>query len=181
MPEGPRSFPSRPSLRYLKVEAKRRLAAGEFPTLNDAQAAIAREHGLPSWTALKQLIYDQPQQQSHALSQLRWVIARFRDAGAQAWTAPSDHELRQHFDDRFLTETPPGELIAAITSVAAHLGDEPIVMGQSALQAVPTGRRSTDTRVAAPPPARIFGDVPDGMAGIADEGFAELGLAGLVL
>src|SRR6266540_6863851 len=207
MPEGPRSFPSRPSLRYLKVEAKRRLAAGEFPTLNDAQAAIAREHGLPSWTALKQLIYDQPQQQSHALSQLRWVIARFRDAGAQAWSAPSDHELRQHVDDRVLTETPPGELIAAITSVAAHLGDEPIVMGQSplqarvqiaglevfasveadpphrliALQAVPTGRRSTDTRVAAPPPARIFGDVPDGMAGIADEGFAELGLAGLVL
>jgi CubicO group peptidase (beta-lactamase class C family) len=207
MPEGPRSFPSRPSLRYLKLEAKRRLAAGEFPTLNDAQAAIAREHGLPSWTALKQLVYDQPQQESHALSQLRWVIARFRDAGAQAWSAPSHHELRQHFDDRFLTETPPGELIAAITSVAAHLGEEPIVIGQSprqarvqvaglevfasveadpphrltALQAVPIGRRSTDTRVAAPPPARILGDAPDGMAGIADEGFAELGLAGLVL
>jgi hypothetical protein len=43
-----RALPARPSLRHLKLEAKRRLAAGEFATLNDAQAAIAREHGLPS-------------------------------------------------------------------------------------------------------------------------------------
>jgi len=32
------------------------LAAGEFAALHDAQAAIAWEHGLPNWTALKQLI-----------------------------------------------------------------------------------------------------------------------------
>src|SRR6266536_3772221 len=82
MSGGLRSLPSRPSLRYLKLEAKRRLAAGEFAALHDAQVAIAWEHGLPSWTALKQLICGQPQQECHALPQLRWVIARFMDAGA---------------------------------------------------------------------------------------------------
>jgi CubicO group peptidase (beta-lactamase class C family) len=207
MPGGPRSLPRRPSLRYLKLEAKRRLAAGEFAALHDAQAAIAREHGLPSWTALKQLICGQAQQQSHALAQVRWVIARFRDAGEPAWAAPDDHELRQHFDDHLLTEVPAGELIAAITSVAAGLREEPIVIGQAplsarvriaglevfasveadpphrltGLQGYPLGGRITDTRVAAPPPARTLGEVPAEMAGVADGAFAELGLAALVL
>ncbi len=207
MPAGPRSLPSRPSLRYLKLEAKRRLAAGEFAALHDAQAAIAWEHGLPNWTALKQLICAQPQQEGHALAQVRWVIARFRDAGQPAWAAPDDDELRQHFDDQLLTAVPAGELIAAITSVAADLREEPIVVGQAplsarvriaglevfasveadpphrltGLQAFPTGRRITDTRVAAPPPARTLGEVPAEMAGVADGAFAELGLAALVL
>jgi CubicO group peptidase (beta-lactamase class C family) len=207
MPGGSRPLPSRPSLRYLKLEAKRRLAAGEFAALHDAQAAIAWEHGLPSWTALKQLICGQPQQESHALAQVRWVIARFRDAGEPSWVAPGDNELRQHFDDQFLSEVPAGELIAAITSVAADLREEPIVIGQvplsahiqlaglevfasvdadpphrlTGLYASPTGRRITDTRVAAPPPARTLGDVPAEMAGVADGAFAELGLAALVL
>src|SRR6266571_1901391 len=192
MPGGPRALPRRPSLRYLKLEAKRRLAAGEFAALHDAQAAIAWEHGLPSWTALKQLICGQPQQESHALPQLRWVIARFRDAGEPAWIAPDDHELRQHFDDQFLSEVPAGELIAAITSAAADLREEPIVIGQAplsahlqigglevfasveadpphrltGLQAPPTRRPITDTRVAAPPPARTLGDGPAEMAGV---------------
>jgi CubicO group peptidase (beta-lactamase class C family) len=205
MPDGTRSLPSRPSLRYLKLEAKRRLAAGEFPTLHDAQVAIALEHGLPSWAALKQVICGQPGQESHALPQLRWVIARFREAGTPAWSAPGDEELRQHFHDRFLAEIPAGELVAAITGAAADLREEPILIGQSplearvqiggleifaaaeadpphrltGLQALP--RRVTDSRVAAPPPARILGDVPAEMAAIADEAFAELGLAGLVL
>jgi CubicO group peptidase (beta-lactamase class C family) len=207
MPSGRRSLPGRPSLRYLKLEAKRRLAAGEFAALHDAQAAIAGEHGLPSWTALRQLICDPPQQESHALAHLRWVIARFRDAGEPAWTAPGDEELRQHFDNRFLSEVPAGQLIAAITSVAADLREEPIVIGQAplsahvqlgglevfaaaeadpphrliGLQAPATGRPITDPRVAAPPPARTLGDVPTAMAGLADDAFAELGLAGLVL
>jgi CubicO group peptidase (beta-lactamase class C family) len=207
MPDGPRPLPSRPSLRYLKLEAKRRLAAGEFAALHDAQAAIAWEHGLPSWTALKQLIGGQPQQESYALPQLRWVIARFRDAGEPGWTAPDDDELRQHFDDQFLSEVPAGQLIAAITSAAADLREEPIVIGQAplsahvqigglevfaaaeadpphrltGLQAPATGRPITDPRVAAPPPARTLGDVPAEMAGIADGALAELGLAALVL
>jgi len=45
MPGGSRALPDRPNLRYLRLEAKRRLAAGEFATLHDAQTAIAREHG----------------------------------------------------------------------------------------------------------------------------------------
>ena len=91
MPAGARSLPGRPSLRYLKLEAKRRLAAGEFAALHDAQTAIAWEHGLPSWTALKQLISGQAEHQSHALAQVRWVIARFRDAGEAGWAAPGEH------------------------------------------------------------------------------------------
>jgi hypothetical protein len=43
-----RDLPDRPSLRHLKLEAKRRLSAGEFTTLHDAQLAIAREHGMSS-------------------------------------------------------------------------------------------------------------------------------------
>jgi CubicO group peptidase (beta-lactamase class C family) len=207
MPAGARSLPGRPSLRYLKLEAKRRLAAGEFAALHDAQTAIAWEHGLPSWTALKQLISGQAEHQSHALAQVRWVIARFRDAGEAGWAAPGEHELRQHFDDQFLTQVPAAGLIAAITGVAPDLREEPTVIGQSplaahvqlaglevfaaveadaphrltGLQAFPTGRRITDTRVAAPPPARALGDVPAEMAGVADGAFAELGLAALVL
>ena len=207
MPGGPRALPRRPSLRYLKLEAKRRLAAGEFAALHDAQAAIAWEHGLPSWTALKQLICGQPQQESHALPQLRWVIARFRDAGDPAWAAPDDDELRQHFDGQLLSAVPAGELIAAITGVAAALREEPVVIGQAplsarvqlaglevfasveadpphrltGLQGYPLGGRITDTRVTAPPPARTLGDVPAEMAEVADGAFAELGLAALVL
>jgi CubicO group peptidase (beta-lactamase class C family) len=205
MPGGQRQLPYRPSLRYLKLEAKRRLAAGEFSSLHDAQAGIAREHGLPNWAALKRLC-GQPPQESYALWQLRWVIARFRDAGAPGWMTPGDQELRQHFSHRFLAENPAGELVAVIASVAADLRQELVVIGQAPLsarvqiaslkvfasvegdpphrltelQAVPVGRPITDTRVAAPP-TRTRGDVPAEMAGIADEAFAELGLAALVL
>src|ERR1700677_3497051 len=66
MSGGSRSLPSRPSLRYLRLEAKRRLAAGELPALHDAYTAIAREHGLPSWTALKQQICTQAAQAEQA-------------------------------------------------------------------------------------------------------------------
>jgi len=203
----PRPLPVRPSLRYLKLEAKRRLAAGEFSSLHDAQVAIAWEHGLPSWAALKQLISGQVQQESHALPQLRWVISRFSGAGQPSWAPPTDDELRQHFDDRFLAQIPAGELIAAITGVAGELREEPVVLGQSqlearvqiaglevfasagaepphrltGLQAFPAGGRITDPRVAAPPPARTVGDVPAEMTAVADGAFAELGLPGLVL
>ena len=169
MPGGPRALPRRPSLRYLKLEAKR--------------------------------------QESHALPQLRWVIARFRDAGDPAWAAPDDDELRQHFDGQLLSAVPAGELIAAITGVATALREEPVVIGQAplsarvqlaglevfasveadpphrltGLQGYPLGGRITDTRVTAPPPARTLGDVPAEMAEVADGAFAELGLAALVL
>jgi hypothetical protein len=63
MPHPSRSLPGQPNLRFLKLEAKRRLAAAEFSTLHDAQLAIAREHGQPSWTALRQLINSRFEQQ----------------------------------------------------------------------------------------------------------------------
>jgi ankyrin repeat protein len=49
----PRSLPPSPDLRHLREEAKRRRKAGEFPSLADAQLAIAREHGFRSWPRLK--------------------------------------------------------------------------------------------------------------------------------
>ena len=75
MPGGSRSLPGHPSLRHLKLEAKRRLAAGEFLTLHDAQVAIAREHGLPTWAALKQRVSDIPD--SHDATAA--VTTRIRD------------------------------------------------------------------------------------------------------
>ena len=85
-PANSRSLPGRPNLRHLKLEAKRRVAAGEFPALHEAQVAIAREHGLPSWAALKRQISEN--QDSHALDQLRWVISRFAGSDEPGWTAP---------------------------------------------------------------------------------------------
>jgi CubicO group peptidase (beta-lactamase class C family) len=207
MPDASRSLPGRPSLRYLKLEAKRRLAAGEFPALHDAQAAIAREHGQPSWAALKQLIRGQPEQESHALAQLRWVIARFRDAGEPSWTPPGDDEMRQHVGGPVLAETPASELVATIVQTAPLLRQELVVMAQAPLsasvqigdlrvdatvetepphrltelRAIPLTKRITDARVTSSPRAHSLGEVPAVMAGIADEAFAELGLAGLVL
>jgi hypothetical protein len=70
------------------VEAKRRLSAGEFATLHEAQLAIAREHGLPSWTALKEYISAGPGQASPVLAQARWVITRFAAAGTPAGRCP---------------------------------------------------------------------------------------------
>ena len=49
----PRFLPSRPDLRHLRDEAKRRRKAGEFPSLALAQLAVAREHGFRSWPRLK--------------------------------------------------------------------------------------------------------------------------------
>ena len=127
--------PLRPSLRFLKLEAKRRLAAGEFPTLHDAQAAIAREHGLPSWAALKQACALRPEPESHALDQLRWVVSRFSAADAPGWTAPDEDELRQHFDDRFLAVIPPGTLVEQTSKMAADLRTELVVISQGPLEA----------------------------------------------
>ena len=83
MSDHPRSLPGRPSLRYLKIEAKRRLRAGEFATLDEAQLAVAREHGQPSWAALKRLVESRNTAERHASRQQRWIAARFADAGGK--------------------------------------------------------------------------------------------------
>jgi CubicO group peptidase (beta-lactamase class C family) len=202
-----RPLPGRPSLRYLKLEAKRRLAAGEFPALHDAQLAIAWEYGQPSWTALKQHVIELPTAECLVLPQLGWVITRFRGADQPGWAAPGPDEMRQHFAPEVLAARPGPELIAAIASAAPMLREELTIVAQTPLTAqlriggldvfasaaadpphrltgllaVPLGRQITDPRVAAPAPARTAGDGPAGLGEIAEEGFAELGLPGLAL
>src|SRR5215472_9129173 len=208
MSGGSRALPARPSLRHLKLEAKRRLAAGEFATLNDAQAAIAREHGLPSWAGLKQACAgDGP-----ALAHLRWIVERFSGADGPGWTPPGEDEFREHFDDRFLAAIPAGGLAEAIAGMAADLRAELVVIGQAPLEVqvqlagqryvavadpVPPhrliglrgfvlGERITDPRLKPPRPSRTLGQPPAGallarMGEIAARACAELGLPALLL
>ncbi|HEY6297755.1 MAG TPA: serine hydrolase domain-containing protein, partial [Streptosporangiaceae bacterium] len=51
----------------------------------------------------------------------------------------------------------------------------------SALRALPLGRRVRDPRVTAPAPTRTLGEVPEGIEAVAEEAFAESGLAALLL
>jgi CubicO group peptidase (beta-lactamase class C family) len=202
----PRSLPDQPSLRYLKLEAKRRLAAGEFGTLHDAQLAIAREHGLPSWNALRQAIETGASQPSPALEQVSWLVSRFNGADYDGWAAPGDSELREHFTDRFLSMVTPERLVRALVGRAAELRDEPnVALAEplrvrvriggmqveaaaeaeapyrlSGLRVYPVGGAVTDSRVTAPA-TRTWGEPPAGVTGVAEEAFAELGLVGLAL
>lgn len=206
MSDRSREFPDRPNLRFLKVEAKRRLSAGEFPTLHEAQLAIAREHGLPSWTALKEFIDTARPPAWHALTQVRWLLSRFHDAGAEGWTAPADDELRAHVTERYLALVPPDTLSGTLGRVAGRLREDLVVTRETpsgvraqvadlrieaaveaeppyrltGLRMYPVGERVSDPRVAAPP-VRSSGTVPEPVARIAAESFAELGLTGLVL
>ena len=127
--QAPRTLPDRPSLRHLKLEAKRRLAAGEFGTLHDAQTAIAREHGLSSWARLKQACTSG----SPALAHLLWVAERFSGAGRPGWTAPGEDELRQHFDDQFLAAITPATLAEQASQTG--LRGELVVISQAPLEA----------------------------------------------
>lgn len=201
-----RSLPSRPSLRHLKLEARRRLSAGEFSALHEAQLAIAREHGQPSWAGLKQFIESRSRQESHVLPHLRWVASRFREAGTPGWVAPGVRELRRHFSEEFLARTPPGKLVATITGMAADLREAYVVTAEAPLAAqvkladlqivavaeaaqshrvtrmgrFPLGSRIANARGAASA-MRSFGQVPEAASEIATEAVAELGLPGLIL
>ncbi len=206
MSDAPRSLPGQPNLRYLKLEAKRRLAAGEFGTLHDAQLAIAREHGLASWTALRRAIETGASQPSPVLDQVKWLIARFSDADYDGWAAPTDSELREHFTDRFLSMVTPDLVVRTFAGRAAELrddltialveplrirariGDMQIEAGAetkpphrlTGLRAYPVGSKVTDGRIAAPS-TRTWGEPPAGVTGVAEEAFTELGLVGLAL
>jgi len=124
-----RSLPDRPSLRYLKAEAKRRLRAGEFTTLHEAQLTIAREHGAPSWAALKRIVEDGTDpRQRHASRQLRWIAARFADADAPTWHPPTDKELREHVHEQLLEAMPPEELLPRLMKFAPRLHGDPVLV-----------------------------------------------------
>jgi CubicO group peptidase (beta-lactamase class C family) len=201
-----RALPAQPSLRHLKVEARRRVKSGEFPALYEAQLALAREHGQPSWTALKELICGQSQPESRALSQLEWIIARFLGADAPGWAAPDEQELLLHFHDDFLARVGVGKVIEIIVAMAADLREKYVVVSISPLTAhiqlagwqihafadaqppyrlkgvnrFPLGRQITDPRVAVPA-THTYGGVPAAVNRVAAEAFTELGLPGLVL
>jgi CubicO group peptidase (beta-lactamase class C family) len=202
----PRSLPAQPSLRYLKIEAKRRLSAGEFETLHDAQLSIAREHGFSSWSALRQVIQAQAGPGGYASAQLNWLIFRFSDADGADWTAPTEDELREHFTDRFLSVVTQERLVRTLAGRAEQLRDEVVFtyaepmlvraqVGGMQLEAAadpaephrlgglrvyPIGGKVTDGRIASPS-SRTQGEVPPAALQVADEAFAELGLVGLVL
>ena len=206
---GERALPGQASLRYLKVEAKRRHAAGEFATLHHAQLAVAREHGQPSWPALKKAVSDAGAadgREGHALAQLRWIAARFGGADEPGWLAPGEDELREHFAEKFLTAVPPGRLVAMITELAPALRaeltvtiDRPflahgrlagyLVMGETeprapyrltGVRARPLGERIIDLRAAAPATAAC-GTVPAAVPKLAETAAGQLGLVGLAL
>jgi ABC-2 type transport system ATP-binding protein len=200
-----RALPARPSLRHLKLEAKRRRGAGEFATLHDAQVAIAREHGLPGWGALKQACA----KESHALAHLRWLAARFSDADAPGWTPPGEDEFLEHFHDRFLAVIPAATLVEGASKMAADLRGGFTVIAATPFEAriqlaglrfvavtdaappyrlvglrgFPLGDRVTEPLVKAPPPVRTAGRPPDEtrLARLAAAACAELGVPALVL
>ena len=206
---GERALPGQASLRYLKVEAKRRRAAGEFATLQLAQLTIAREHGQPSWTALKEAIDaagTAAGREGHALTQLRWIVARFAGADEPGWLAPGEDELREHFTGTFLTTVPPVRLIATVTEIAPALRteltvtvDRPflaqgrlaghLVMAETeprppyrltGVRARRMGERISDERAAAPATA-ASGTIPPGVPELAAGATGRLGLVSLAL
>jgi CubicO group peptidase (beta-lactamase class C family) len=211
MPDQPRPLAGQPNLRYLKLEARCRLAAGEFTTLHDAQLAIAREHGQPSWTALKQLIESRLDELSHpALAQLRWVISRFSGTDTPGWAAPAESELREHLTGDLLEGYLGQDMTSKAVTRLAHRAalwreglvvtqDDPLhararasgwLLDADAEPEPPhrlAGLRMTQagsqvTDVrAAAPPVSSSGAVPVAAAETAETGFGELGLAGLVL
>ena len=204
MSDESRSFPDRPNLRYLKLEARRRLSAGEFGTLHDAQLAIAREHGLSSWAALKQHITSQPVPEGPALRQIRWVVSRFSGADQPAWSPPTNEELREHFHESVLKRIPADKLPATLRvkrfrrdlaviadrqlvaraasggmQIAATTEPEP-PHRLTGLRVFPGNEAISDARIAAPPTS-TSGEVPAAAAQVADAAFAELGLVALAL
>jgi CubicO group peptidase (beta-lactamase class C family) len=200
-----RGLPDRLSLRHSKLEAKRRLAAGEFTTLHDAQLALAREHGMSSWAALKEHIAAAEAGHGRALAQVRWVLGRFARAGAPGWAAPSRDELGEHFTERFLGFASPDEIARALAGLADRLSEDLMVtdagfLGLSAragnlrveasVEPEPPHRLDmlrfffsddvtvTDERAARPPAANV-GPVPEPMPGLIEESRAKFGLVGL--
>ncbi|MBF9069019.1 serine hydrolase domain-containing protein [Streptacidiphilus fuscans] len=210
MSESSRSLPDRPSLRFLRLEARRRLAAGEFTALWEAYLAIAREHGFSSWTALKQQVVgdSRPDPDEAVLDHLSWVVSRLAGASQPDWEPPAEQELAEHFEQSFLDRPAAGQLIEGLSTMArtGRLRDEVTVITQRArfiraqagdlrietagtnepphrlrgILAHRVGKSVTDTRVAAPP-ADVAGNVPQAVVSVAEQALGEVGLPGLVL
>lgn len=202
MSDQTRELPDQPNLRFLKLEAKRRLAAGEFATLHDAQLAVAREHGLSSWAVLKETVTADQAEQNPALAQVRWLISRFRDADGGSWVRPADEEMGEHFTGEFLLQVPPETMIDILTKTAASFREDLVSIkdtGDLGVRAeiaglrvealveadpphrltyllfYPLGQLVTDDRVAAPPTVAA-GQVPAEAMELARDSFSELAI-----
>jgi CubicO group peptidase (beta-lactamase class C family) len=199
-----RKIPDHLNLRHSKLEAKRRLAAGEFITLHDAQLAVAREHGMSSWAALKEHIA--AAEQGHALARVRWLLGRYGDADTPGWAAPSRDELNEHFTEHLLTIAPPETVAAILGGVAPKLRGDLVLIDAGPLQlrarvadllveaavepqapyrlaslrVSPGGAPATDPRVARPP-ATSSGPVPGQVPAIVEESYLQAGLVGLMV
>ncbi len=136
MSDQTRELPEQPNLRFLKLEAKRRLAAGEFATLHEAQLAIAREHGLSSWTVLKETVTDDQTEPNLALAQVRRLISRFRDAGSATWVRPTAEDAREYFTEEFLAAVPPDTIIDMLIKAAAAFREGSLLPADLAAEAL---------------------------------------------
>ena len=202
-----RLLPARPSLRHLKIEAKRRHA----PRGSSQPARRPGRHrprARPARLGRAQAgLYPIAAQDGQALTHVRWIVDRFRDAGGPGWTAPGEDEFSQHFDDRFLAAIPADRLAETIAQNAADLRAELTVIRQVPLEAqvqlaglryvaivtpepphrliglrgFPLAERITDPRLKAPPPVRAGGRPPHELGVIAARACAELGLPALLL
>lgn len=199
-----RDLPDRPSLRHLKLEAKRRLAAGEFTTLHDAQLAVAREHGMSSWAALKEHIAAAEAENGPALAQVRWLFGRYAEADAPGWTAPTRDELSEHCTEQFLGFVSPEAITQTLAGIASRLRQDLVVIDAGTsrprakledlrveatvepqaphrldnLRLFPDDAGVTGTRFARPP-AASSGPVPGHVPGVVEDSYAKFGLAGL--
>ena len=96
----PRSLPSRPDLRHLRDEAKRRRKAGEFPSIALAQLALAREYGFRSWPRLKfhvealTLDASDPRRRADRLGHVRRPAARTGAARRRSGARPPRPRVR---------------------------------------------------------------------------------------
>lgn len=201
---GSRELPERLSLRHSKLEAKRRLAAGEFATLGEAQLGVAREHGMSSWAALKRHATASGAEAGPALAHVRWILRRYGDVRSPGWTAPDRSELGGHFTEGLMSRMPPKALAAVASTLASSLREELVLLDAgplhlnariadltvravaepevphrlATLQITPGGARVTDQR-AARPPVVISGPVPGPVPGLLKESHRDLGVAGL--
>ena len=162
MSESSRSLPDQPSLRFLRLEARRRLAAGEFTALWEAYLAIAREHGFSSWTALEQVVVSdgQPDPDEAVLDHLSWVVSRMAGASQPDWAPPTGQELAEHFEQSFFDRDPDGLLIGSLSVMAraGRLRDEVTVITQrQGLIRAQAGDVRIQTAGAGEPPHRLLG------------------------
>ena len=210
MSESSRSLPDQPSLRFLKLEARRRGRPVNSPPCT--------RHSSPSRASTAFRAGRRSSRSSATASQTRTRPCSIISAGSSpGWRAPASRTgLRpQHKNwpstssSHSWTGDPDGRLIKgpvgdspgpgdcgtrspSSPSARGRFGPKPVTCGSRPRE--PTNRRTgcsgcrpyrvgesvTDARVATPP-ADAAGQVPEAVAAVAEEALGEFGLPGLVL